>query len=401
DMNSATGMAFFFENNLYTLGKTPEEKDLNKFINWLRESEEGNFFQTSSLPREYAEGEKFADIGSGVMISEISHNFSEYIIWFKPEMVKTVDWAGEQEKSITNLEDGSIRISPRKSFAKWTQEVKFTSEEWTNNEIAAAIKLREDLIQVINKKANEIRKLNDLLKTAYEELDTFSFTISHDLRTPLSSVKNYTEIILEDHEKEFSPEALDLFKRVIRGTDKMASLIKDVLQYSRVGRAGLVSNPIDMKKMLEDIREEVMAPHKARNIQFIIKNTPTINGDKTMLMQLFTNLAGNAVKYSTSDPAIIEINGEINGEFVEYTISDNGIGIDMKYATRVFELFKRLDNVKNIDGTGVGLAIAKRIVEKHQGKIWLESILNHGTKFYVSIPAKQAENAEEYTLRRG
>jgi len=144
-----------------------------------------------------------------------------------------------------------------------------------------------------------------------------------------------------------------------------------------------------MGKMLTEIKEEVLAPYGDRDIQISIINCPPINGDRTMLMQLFTNLMGNAVKYSPRDPTVIEINGEIKDDFVVYTVEDNGIGIDMKYAGRIFELFRRLDNVKNIEGTGVGLAIAKRIVEKHNGKIWLESKLDHGTKFYIELPVKQ------------
>jgi light-regulated signal transduction histidine kinase (bacteriophytochrome) len=321
----------------------------------------------------------------------------EFIMWFKPELLRTIDWAGEQQKSNAVQEDGSIRLSPRKSFEKWTQEVRYTSEEWTNSEISGAIKMREDVIQVINKKAGEIRKLNELLKTAYDELDTFSFTISHDLRTPLSSVKNYTEIILEDHGHELSQEAKELFDKVIRGTDKMASLIKDVLQYSRVGRAEIASQPIDMKRLFNEIKEELLGHTERKDVEFIIKNTPSVIGDKTMVMQLFTNLVSNAVKYSTypnrKDIAQVEIDGATNDGFVVYSIKDNGIGIDMKYANRIFELFRRLDNVKNIQGTGVGLAIVKRIIEKHKGKIWLESRLDHGTKFYVGIPVKQVENA--------
>lgn len=397
DMNSASGVAFCYEGRLHKLGKVPDDNEIDKIIAWLRKNKEGTFFQTNSLPHLYPEAKKFASMVSGIMVTEIAHDMGEFIIWFKPELIQSIDWAGRQEKGSAVTEDGSIRISPRKSFERWTQEVKFTSEEWTSHEISSAMKLREDLIQVINKKAGEIRKLNDLLKTAYDELDTFSFTISHDLRTPLSAIKNYTEIILEDHGHEFSEEAKELFNRVIRGTDKMTSLIKDVLQYSRVGRAEVASGPIDMKKLLQEIKEELIGLEERNDIQFIINNTPSVNGDKTMMMQLFTNLVGNAVKYSTysgrKDAALVEIDGSIKDGYVIYTIKDNGIGIDMKYANRIFELFKRLDNVKNIHGTGVGLAIVKRIIEKHRGKIWLESRLEHGTKFYVGIPEKQAENA--------
>jgi two-component system, chemotaxis family, sensor kinase Cph1 len=392
-INSAEGAVLFFENKMHCLGNVPDEQDIIALIDWLRINEPGNFFQTFSLARQYPEAEKYASIGSGIMITQIAHDRSEYILWFKPEIKRSVNWAGEQNKTVTKLEDGSIRMSPRKSFSKWTEEVKFTSEEWTNIEMTAAIKLREDVIQVINKRANEIRKLNDALKAAYEELDTFSFTISHDLRTPLSSIKNYTEIILEDHREEFSPEVLSLFQKIIKGTDKMAGLIKDVLQYSRVGRSEIKKTSIDMGRMLAEIKEEVLAPYGNRNIEIRINDCPSLHGDRTMLMQLFTNLVGNAVKYSPRDPALVEISGEIKNDFVVYTVQDNGIGIDMKYAGRIFELFRRLDNVKNIDGTGVGLAIAKRIVEKHNGKIWLESRLDHGTKFYIEIPVKQGENA--------
>jgi light-regulated signal transduction histidine kinase (bacteriophytochrome) len=177
----------------------------------------------------------------------------------------------------------------------------------------------------------------------------------------------------------------------------MTGLIKDVLQYSRVGRTEVQHTAVDMKKLLEEIRDELLAPLNGHKVNFLIRDTPSVSGDRTMLMQLFTNLAGNAVKYSTvenrPDTANVEVTGEVKDGFIVYSVADNGIGIDMKYANRIFELFRRLDNVKNIQGTGVGLAIAKRIIEKHKGKIWLESRLNHGTKFYVALPVKQEENA--------
>ena len=390
DINSATGVVFFYEGKQYRLGNVPSEEEVDDLINWVKKHEQGNFFQTSSLPLQYPAAKKIASLASGVMVTEISHDFSEYIMWFKPEIVRTVDWAGQQQKDTSITEDGSIRISPRKSFATWTEEVKFNSDEWTNNEIAAAIKLREDLIQVINKKAGEIRKLNELLKEAYDELDTFSFTVSHDLRTPLSSIKNYTEIILEDHGQDLNEQGRFLFSKVVAAADKMAGLIRDVLQYSRVGRTELVKNPLNMERMLKEIREELISPRKEKDLILQIGNTPDVEGDRTMILQLFTNLIGNAVKYSTlpGQVARVSVKGEVKDGFVVYTIEDNGIGIDMRYANRIFELFKRLDNVKKIEGTGVGLAIAKRIVEKHDGKIWLESQLNHGTKFYIALPVK-------------
>lgn len=391
-MNSATGVAFCYEGKLYTLGIVPDEAHIEQIVNWLKSQEFNSFFQTSELPYQHAPSREIAGIASGIMAIEISHNMGEFIIWFKPEIIRAIDWAGNQAKDTQTAEDGTIRLSPRKSFEKYTQEVKNTSAEWTDNEIGAAIKLREDLIQVINKKSGEIRKLNELLKAAYDELDTFSFTVSHDLRTPLSSIKNYTEIILEDHGDKMDEDARHLFNKVIAGVDKMAGLIKNILQYSRVGRSELNNKiTVDMKAMLHEIKEELLGARKGEAINFEIGNTPELYGDKTMLLQLFTNLLGNGVKYSTypGNNSRVKVSGEKKAGFVTYTVEDNGIGLDMKYAGRIFELFQRLDNVKNIEGTGVGLAIAKRIVEKHGGKIWLESQLNSGTKFFIALPDKE------------
>jgi signal transduction histidine kinase len=155
-----------------------------------------------------------------------------------------------------------------------------------------------------------------------------------------------------------------------------------------VGRTGIKFAKIDMNRLLNDIKEEVLIAEKGKNISIHIVDPVNVMGDATMVMQLFNNLIGNAAKYSgSSKAAIVEIRAEMVADgFVQYMVSDNGIGLDMKYAPRIFELFQRLDNAKGISGTGVGLAIVKRIVEKHGGKIWVESVLNHGTKFFVTLP---------------
>jgi light-regulated signal transduction histidine kinase (bacteriophytochrome) len=393
-MTNANGVVYFCEQKMQTLGEVPGQEAVEELVDWIRSNNHESFFQTNTLPLQYKPAREFAGIASGVMIIFLSHDKSEFIAWFKPEKIQSVAWAGEPGKGKNIEEDGTVRISPRKSFEKWTEEVRYTSADWSDIEISGAMKLREDLIQVNNKKAGEIRKLNELLQNAYDELDTFSFTISHDLRTPLSSIRNYTEIILEDHEDKLNPEARELFAKVIRGTDKMAQLIRNVLQYSRVGRTNIETVPINMKSLLGEIREEVISGVKDREVEIRIGESPDIWGDKTMMLQLFTNLISNAVKYSTNAKlSVVEVEGTNANGFTTYTVKDNGIGIDMKYANRIFELFRRLDNVKNIEGTGVGLAIAKRIVEKHNGKIWLESRPGHGTKFYISLPDNKPENA--------
>ncbi|MFT3750547.1 MAG: ATP-binding protein [Agriterribacter sp.] len=387
NINNARGAALFFENRMYTLGVTPSEPEIQNIINWLRQYSFQGVYYTTDLPVQFEDAKPVAATASGVMVVEISPRVEEFIIWFKPEIIKNVDWAGNPEKALVKINEQQERLSPRKSFEKWKQEVKFTSDDWANIEITTALKLKEDILHVINRKSSEIRKLNDLLRKAYEELDTFTYTISHDLKTPLSTIKNYTEIIIEDYGKDMPEDATGLLHKIVKGTDKMNQLIRDVLHYTRVGRTGMKFSNIPMKELLEEIKEDVLEASERKDVIIDIGNVIDLQGDKTMLTQMFANLMGNAVKYSSGvKKPVAKINAELKEDQVVYTVSDNGIGLDMKYSARIFELFRRLDNVKNISGTGVGLAIVKRIVEKHNGRIWVESELNKGTKFYISLP---------------
>ena len=168
----------------------------------------------------------------------------------------------------------------------------------------------------------------------------------------------------------------------------MASLITDILNYSRIGQIKVDKEVVEMEIVIEDIKAEIVAASNLL-IDFSIVATPPIYGDKTMIIQVFSNLIGNAVKYSTkaSNPHII-ISGEVVKKETVYSIADNGIGIDINYYNKVFEIFKRMDNVQDIEGTGVGLAIVKKIVDKHQGRIWFESQLGAGTTFFVAFKNK-------------
>lgn len=172
----------------------------------------------------------------------------------------------------------------------------------------------------------------------------------------------------------------------------MNLLIKEVLGYSRIGRQNLQIGLINMKEMLQEIQSDLMVVYRNYSPQIIIENPIDIYGDRVMMYQVFSNLMGNAVKYSSKKekPEVI-IKAIAGEEDITYSIADNGIGIDMKQGDQVFELFKRLNNAGNFEGTGVGLAIVKRILEKHQARIWYESEPGNGTVFYLCIKNKENE----------
>ncbi|WP_179413147.1 ATP-binding protein [Mucilaginibacter sp. E4BP6] len=385
DITTASGAVIVFDNNITTIGITPSLDQINDIVNWLKVNMQDSVYYTHRFPEIFFQAQAYSSVASGILACMLSKELSEFIIWFKPEQLVSINWAGNPEKPVVDDGDGLLQLSPRKSFESWNQIVKNTSERWASGEIGAVIKVREQVMYAINRKANDIRLLNERLNLAYEELDTFSFTISHDLRTPLSSIKSYSELLLANN-KSIDDSAKRILARIIVGTDKMNFLIKEILNYSRVGRAEMEFAPVNMGRLIHEIKNEVISALNPKNIEFEIGETPDLQGDATMLTQVFTNLINNAVKYSSrSNPSKVKVEGKINNDEIIYSVSDNGVGIDVNYYSRVFELFKRMDNVKDFEGTGVGLAIVKRIVEKHQARIWFESTLEVGTIFYISF----------------
>ena len=384
-ITEAAGAAVIYEDRVHTTGITPGEKDIHAIVEWLKQNVSSQIFHTENFSERHKPAAQFSASASGILACMLSKELGEYILWFKPEQIRTVKWAGNPDKPVETSENGEQTISPRHSFSVWSQQMRNTSEPWSKAEISSVMKLREDITYIINQKANQIRQLNERLKEAYDELDTFSFTISHDLKSPITSIRNYAEIILDDH-KDLDEEVVRMLHRILRSTDKMNLLIKEVLAYSRISRKELQYEDITVSGLVQDIVAELLVVYKNNPVEVVQKDLPNVKADKTMLMQVFTNIIGNAVKYSqgVTKPRVT-IEGTATDSDTLYKISDNGIGIDMTYGSQIFEIFKRLDNVKNIEGSGVGLSIVKRIMEKHNAKIWYESELNKGTTFYLSF----------------
>jgi two-component system, chemotaxis family, sensor kinase Cph1 len=387
NLNSATGAALLFEGKLHTIGDTPAESDILPLIDWLKNTTTEHVFQTHQLPNLYPPAELYREKASGLLMLMLSREMNEYLLWFKPEQIQTVSWGGNPNKPVELTTDGQVRLSPRKSFEKWTQQVRHMAQPWQQVEVATALKLREDLLQLVAQKANQIRMLNEQLRIAFEELEAFSYTVSHDLRAPLSSIKSYAEIYLEDYGHQMDEEANAIFNKITKASDRMSMLIRNVMQYSRMSRTDINPDLILMGPMLHQLREEALAGSPGRDVRLTLGPTPDLQGDPTMVVQVFSNLISNAVKYTRPMAhAHVRVQGHETAQEIVYTVTDNGIGIDMKQAGKVFELFQRLDSATSYEGYGVGLAIVKRIMSRHRGKIWFDSTPNQSTTFSVSFP---------------
>ena len=379
DIVNADGAVLIYEKNRTRLGITPTDEQLDALLKWIESHDIRSFYNTTNLSADFPASEVYKDIASGLMLSVISKGLNEYVIWFKKEMLKTVTWAGNPEKPVAIAADGILHIEPRHSFTSWSQTVAGTSEQWNTEEIKSVNRLMEEVMYAINLKASTIRLFNEKLQQAYEELDTFSYTISHDLKNPLAAIKGYAQILTADESSDDVDKKM--VQRIIERADKMNSLINSVLEYTHLGRQELKFEKINIAELVRGIIHDIEV---GENVEITVGDLPDLFGEKVMLSQVFSNILINAIKYSqNASTSKINISGTDDGTEICYIISDNGIGIKETDIAAIFGLFNRMENVQKIEGTGVGLAIVKRIVEKHNGRIRVESELGKGSKFFV------------------
>jgi signal transduction histidine kinase len=225
------------------------------------------------------------------------------------------------------------------------------------------------------------------LDAANKELESFSYSVSHDLRAPLRHIHGYVEMLCDDAKSQLSAEGRRCLGVIADASTEMAQLIDDLLAFSRMGRAELRAEEVDLDALVRESVRGLELATQGRNIEWSIAPLPRVRGDAAMLKQVFANLLGNAVKYSRPrDPARIEVGcrGEEHGRAVLF-VRDNGVGFDMKYADKLFGIFQRLHRADEFEGTGVGLAIVRRIVVRLGGRVWAEAAPQAGATFYFTL----------------
>lgn len=384
-----TGAALSLDNIIYVDGECPPPDFIAGLVTWLSSTMNSPIFESGCLSELYSEALAYKDVASGLLACQLSAEANEYMLWFRPELISSVVWAGKPEKANIVSSDQSriLQINPRQSFEAWYEQILLHSAPWTYSDERIALRLREEVFAAYNRKIASLKTLHGKLKEAYDELDSFSYTLTHDLKSPLTSIKAYSQLLSRNVSD--NSNALHMVQQIEKGAEKMQLMIKEVLAYSRWGQEVISFVSIDMYKLLSDIRGELVILPENQNLKIFIEKAPSITGDKMMITQIFSNLIGNAVKYSSSSRCpLITVGANIMEEEIIYYVRDNGIGISKPEQEKIFMLFKRADNSRNIEGSGVGLAIVKKMLEKHLGKIWVESELGKGACFYLSFPMK-------------
>jgi PAS domain S-box-containing protein len=302
------------------------------------------------------------------------------------ELLRTNRWEGELKK---NKADGTqVVVASRWSLRRDQRELPVAILE-TNNDITER-KRREEEIQGLNQ---ELAKRSVELESINKELEAFAYSISHDLRAPLRHMASYAELLKKKVSSIVDEKSNHYMAMILDSAKRMGNLIDDLLAFSRIGRAETQNTRFNLAQIVKEALTEVRQDTEGRNIAWKIGALPEFYGDRSMLRLVLVNLFSNAIKFTrTRAQAEIEI-GCINGnkEDLVVFVRDNGVGFDMKYVNKLFGVFQRLHDSDAFEGTGIGLATVQRIIHRHGGKVWAESVVDSGATFYFSAPRPQGQ----------
>ncbi|MBD2294543.1 GAF domain-containing protein [Anabaena sphaerica FACHB-251] len=396
----ASGAAIISHDLVMLLGKTPSENQIHELLDWVIPRLQNNIYYTDCLPKVYPNAEQFKELASGVIVISITKLQRNFIIWFRPEVMQTVNWGGEPDKQKNIDEDGNLTLSPRKSFEKWQEIVKLKSLPWQKYELEAVIELRSVIVGIILKKADELALINEQLQDLNNELDAFAYIASHDLKEPLRGIHNYANFLLEDYRHQLDADGVNKLDTLMQLTTRMENLINALLHFSRLSRAELNRTNINLNDLVNNVFNIFKISQSEFNLNIqIAQNFPVVKADRVLVEEIYTNLMSNAIKYNEQPEKQIEIGwiiGKPKWSLIDHPcfqqnipifyVKDNGIGIREKHLDTIFRIFKRLHGQNQYGGgTGAGLTIVKKIVERHGGQIWIESKLKAGTTFYFTL----------------
>ncbi len=234
------------------------------------------------------------------------------------------------------------------------------------------------------------------LELANRELEAFAYSVSHDLRAPLRAIDGFSHILLEDYADKLDDEGKRLLALVRGSAERMGQLIEDLLNFSRAGRQAMASTTIDMAALARDVFDELRQTNPARTLRLELRDPPAMRGDRALMRQVLVNLLANAVKFTAPRPeAVIEFGGSVGAGEISYYVKDNGVGFDMQYVDKLFGVFQRLHAATEFEGTGIGLAIVKRIITRHGGRIWAEGRVGEGATFSFTVAAQAPAAMED------
>jgi len=403
----AQGAAVCLGNDLTLIGETPNREEIQALLVWTDTNVMESLFHTPALPNCYPPAQEFQGIASGLLMLRISQVQRYSILWFRPEVVRTVNWAGDPNQPVQFRSDG-VSLSPRASFERWQETVAGTSLPWQPCEVQGAVDLRTAIVGIVLKQADELARINLELERSNQELDSFTYAASHDLKEPLRGIHNYSTFLREDYAEILDEAGIERLETLIQLTQRMENLIDVMLKFSRLGQGEIHLRTADLNGILQLVIQTLKTSRQGFPFHVRVpRQLPETHCDPSLIGEVFSNLLSNAFKYNQQAEPWAEV-GFLTSEekrtatilpsdtqgFGEdpsnptpiFYVRDNGIGIRDRHQSLIFRLFKRLHSPKKYGGgTGAGLTIVKKIVERHGGRIWVESTYGVGTTFYFTL----------------
>jgi light-regulated signal transduction histidine kinase (bacteriophytochrome) len=290
------------------------------------------------------------------------------------------------------LRDAQGNVTNYMALVKDISHIKTVQEELRRSRDELEVRVTQrttelaDVNAYLQTQIVEREKLTEQLLHSNQELEQFAYIASHDLQEPLRAITSYTQLLSRRYEGQIDEKADKYIHYIVDGASYMQQLIQDLLTYSRVGRGELNLEPIDLNQMLRQVEKNLDVAIAESNTVLAYDPLPTITADLHQLTRLLQNLISNSIKYRGDRTPVIQITVEDRSQEWQFSIQDNGIGFDPQYAERVFVVFQRLHTRRKYPGTGIGLAICKKIVDRHHGRIWVDSVPDEGATFYFTIP---------------
>lgn len=386
DLVNATGAAIAHNGRITLIGATPTEGQVKEIVEMLKGKCWPEPFSTDCLSRHLPSAEAYATIASGLLAACHSQRSSDFVMWFRPEVVRTVTWAGNPHKP-TEPTPGN-RLRPRTSFAAWQETVANRSRPWKPGEVRAATDLRiaimeREILALNHELEMRVAERTEALQKAVDELNGFTYSVSHDLRTPLRGMVGHSRILVEEHSQSLDRQVRHGLQAIEAAALKMSALVDSLLQYARLGRQDVRREPVDITALTHQVAakfSEAGWPCMAKDIH--VEEGMTAHADPALIEIVLSTLLDNACKYRHRDGvAHIEVGRDAHGFYVY----NRGIGFDMAYIHKVFEPFQRLHRDEEYPGTGIGLANARRIIERHGGRLWAEGQPGEGATFWFTL----------------
>jgi light-regulated signal transduction histidine kinase (bacteriophytochrome) len=386
-LTGADGAAVVAAGRCTRIGATPPEARILMLVEWLSTQHREDIFVTDSLADAWHDGEALKDQGSGVVAMSISQVHASYVIWFRPEIVRTVSWGGDPAKRAELGPDG-LRLHPRKSFEIWQETVQLRAKPWHEAELDAARELRVAIVDIVLRRAEEMAALSERLAAINKELEAFSYSVSHDLRAPFRHVVGYAQLLKKFEGDRLSERGGRYIETIIESAISAGQLVDDLLSYSQMGRSTITPVEVDLSAMMAEARANLTVEGDRHRIDWRVGDLAAVRADPVMVRLVVQNLLENALKFSRDrEPAVIEIGSEAKEGDVITWVRDNGAGFDMAYVDKLFGVFQRLHREEEFEGTGIGLANVKRIVERHGGRVWAQGEPDKGATFFFALPA--------------